>query len=642
MSLLNFSVPELLALLGVVTSVTVALYLLDRSRRRQVVATLRFWVSAEQSQTARRRRIQQPFSLLLQLLGMALLLLAAAHLQFSRGVQATSDHVLLLDTSAWMGARLTRTANSPTLLDAAKRSALTYVDRVPGRDRIMVVRSDGLATPATGFETNREVVRQAIRDSSPGATALQLGQALRFAEQIRSRHGARRGEVVYVGPARMADTEPPAAATNLRVLRVASPDSNVGLRQVGVRPSATQAGTWEVFVTVRNDGAATRAVPVVLRFGGAVAGSQQMAVLPGREQAATFAVRTRAAGILDVRIPQGDALAADNHASLEIPAQPVLNLAVYSDEPDLLRPIFATNPNVQARYLRTSDYRDADDAAVVVLDRFRPAVPVRKRAIWIEPPAAQSPVPVRTTLANVPLRGWRSDHPVAAGLRTKGVPLDSVSVLAPARGDVVLVEVEGGPAAVARPGPAAQVVLGFHPLRSAMRYELATPLLFANMLRWLEPDLFRQSELQARSAGVVSVRLPAGTEASRLRLVGDGQEFLPHTLQGDTLRFFAGAPGSVRLIGLDREQVFSLTLPEGADRVWEMPTTVRIGLPGLREELATPWEWWPVLAALGGLVLLAEWIAYGRQRSPRLVRMVARSPWDRVRSRFRMPSRRAS
>ena len=80
MYFLNLSLAQFLAVFGAVAAVSIALYLLDRSRRRQVVSTLRFWVAAEQpSVVARRRRIQQPWSLLLQLVSMALLLLAVAH-----------------------------------------------------------------------------------------------------------------------------------------------------------------------------------------------------------------------------------------------------------------------------------------------------------------------------------------------------------------------------------------------------------------------------------------------------------------------------------------------------------------------------------------------------------------------------------
>ena len=79
MEFLNLSLGQFIALFGTVAAFSVALYLLDRNRRKLVVSTLRFWVEpGKAAPVTRRSRIQQPFSLLLQLLGMALLLLAIA------------------------------------------------------------------------------------------------------------------------------------------------------------------------------------------------------------------------------------------------------------------------------------------------------------------------------------------------------------------------------------------------------------------------------------------------------------------------------------------------------------------------------------------------------------------------------------
>ena len=82
---LNLSFLQFLAVFGTISAISVALYLLDRSRRKLVVSTLRFWIAAEQpAVAARRRRMQQPWSLLLQLVSMALLLLAIANCGWAR------------------------------------------------------------------------------------------------------------------------------------------------------------------------------------------------------------------------------------------------------------------------------------------------------------------------------------------------------------------------------------------------------------------------------------------------------------------------------------------------------------------------------------------------------------------------------
>jgi hypothetical protein len=120
MYFLNLSLAQFLAIFGSVSALAVALYLFDRSRHRQVVSTLRFWAAAGQpAVAARRRRIQQPWSLILQLAGMALLTLALAQLRWGAPALAGRDHVLILETSAWMAAR----SGNGTLMDLARDRA---------------------------------------------------------------------------------------------------------------------------------------------------------------------------------------------------------------------------------------------------------------------------------------------------------------------------------------------------------------------------------------------------------------------------------------------------------------------------------------------------------------------------------------
>src|SRR5690349_23673298 len=218
MYLLNLSLLQFVAVFGSVSAIAVALYLLDRSRRKQVVSTLRVWVSAEQpAVAARRRRINQPWSLLLQLLSMALLILAIAQLRLGSPEQAGRDHVIVVDTSAWMAAR---TAGNRTLMDLARDRARRYLAAIPARDRVMLVRADAMTTPATGFEPDHRKVDAAILASQPGSTALNLDQALSFARHIQAEAGGRAGEIVFAGSGRIVERDPsaPPPPRNLRVL----------------------------------------------------------------------------------------------------------------------------------------------------------------------------------------------------------------------------------------------------------------------------------------------------------------------------------------------------------------------------------------------------------------------------------------
>jgi hypothetical protein len=107
--------------------------------------------------------------------------------------------------------------------------------------------------------------------------------------------------------------------------------------------------------------------------------------------------------------------------------------------------------------------------------------------------------------------------------------------------------------------------------------------------------------------------LDAGVDRTKLRVLAAGQE-LPFTVQGNSLRFFSGSPGVVRVLSPAGEQVHSLSLPEVAERNWEPPATARRGMPGLVERAASR-DLWQILAILGAMGLAVEWVLYGRKRN---------------------------
>src|SRR3954451_5516658 len=104
MFFLNLSAGEFFALLGALGGLVTALYLLDRTKRKKIVSTLHFWTFAAAAQDQQpRKRMNQPWSLLLQRLSLALLLLAIAQLQWGTRAARAPDHVELHRTGARSG-----------------------------------------------------------------------------------------------------------------------------------------------------------------------------------------------------------------------------------------------------------------------------------------------------------------------------------------------------------------------------------------------------------------------------------------------------------------------------------------------------------------------------------------------------------
>ena len=621
----NLSAAEFLALLGAVSALAVALYMLDRSRRNVVVSSLRFWAGTDRPvDSSRRRRIRQWPSLLLQLASLALLLLAIAQLRWGSREDSSRDHVLILDTSSWMAGG----SGDRSLMEEAREDALQYLRALPPGDRVMVVYADGLATPATAFEEDRTAVERAVRQARAGASALNLGQALSFARQVQLRSGRKAGEIVLAGGARMAggDDRAPTTPPNLRVLPVKREVENAGIRKLGARRSATEAGLWDVLATVKNYGRAPRMLELRLLFGGAPVGSRQVKLAPGGEQDESFEVRSRAAGLLELSVAgQRDGFAGDDRAVLELPPVRIVTVAICTGQPAALRPLIETHPFVEGVFLGPQECPGSRKADVFLLDRIAPPRPLEAPAVYIDPPAERSPVRVAKLAAAVNLERWNTNHPVSAGVRTKDVRLAQAKIFALSQGDIAVAESSEGPLVVAREAGRNNahklVVFGFDPMGSPMRFELAAPLMFANILNWVSEDAVRDAELFAGSVGTVSVRLERGADASRIRVLDERNAAVPFSVEDDLIQFFAGRPGTVRVVAGNRQQVYSLTLPEVADRGWELPPSVKRGVPPPQEAVAGARDLWRWLAALGGLGLVVEWLLFGSLETGRVRRV---------------------
>ena len=588
----------------------VALYLLDRMRKRHTVATLRFFAAAERPPILKhRRRLQQPWSLLLQLISLLLLLLAIAQLRIGSPARYSRDHVLILDTSAWMAAR----TGQSRLIDQARRAADRYVNALPPADRVMVVRADVLATPALLFEADRSKIHSAIDQSQPGVAPLNLQEALDFAGRAQRVQAQQPGEIVFVGAGRISSEQAARlnAPANFRLISIDGPSEHVGLQKLSAHRVPDDPDVWEVFVSAKNYGATARSVPMTVAFGGSPVATRRLDLKPTSHEDVSFRFKTRAAGWLEARIATEDAFRQDSRAVLELPPRGIVPVTIYSGEPDLLRPIFNAIPGIQASFLPVASYKPDARAGILLLDHFAPPSPPAGQSIWLEPPADKSPIPVQSIAQKVKLNQWQSDHALGAGLRAHDIELASAEIFRTAPGDIVVARSDAGPLIVARPGAPKMVVLGFHPVRSGMKYQLTTPLLFANIIRWMAPDAFRSWELTAGTVGTVDVELESEADPKSIHVQTEDGKSLPFTLEGKTLRFFTGASGVVRVLTGDRELVYSLTLPQPGDAVWK-PSNVKLGLPPRAPGGPSSRDLWQWLALAGAVGLFADWILYGR------------------------------
>jgi hypothetical protein len=615
MFFLNLTAAEFLTLLGALGGFITALYLLDRSKRKKIVSTLRFWtpaLTAEEQQS--RRQMREPWSLVLQLASLVLLLLAIAQLQWGNRQRRGRDHVVLLDTSSWAAER----TSQGMLLDREKEAARQYLSTRPPRDRVMLVRADALATPVTPFTSDRAQLLNAMNQSAPGFSALNIEQALSLARQAQSWSGGQAGEIVYIGPKLIGEnnSEPP-AAPNLRTITVPSARENCGIRRIGVKRSDEDADSWQATVTLRNYGRQRRTLRLRTRFAGTAFAPRIFTLNPGEEIAAEYSFTTNTAGQLFSAIEPGDNLPSDDHAALELPRSGLLTVAVYTNRPEVLRPLLEANHRLSVKFFSPAEFNPKPSADVMLLDQMAPPTQPEMASLWIEPPKEASPLPVKGVVRDAVIKTWHSGTFLGAGLHAKEAHIPSAEVFQTFEGDVPVGSVSEGPAVVARTSNASRpklAVIGFDPLNGQLRFEVTTPLLFANLLRWLSPEAFRILDVTAGRVGAATVTLDPNERTDHLRIRDEKGFAVPFTARDQNLQLFASRPSIVRIVSGDRERVLSLTLPDVAEFEWKPPANAAAGLPPVAGFVANAVDLWQWLALLASLALFIEWMLFGRSR----------------------------
>ena len=322
------------------------------------------------------------------------------------------------------------------------------------------------------------------------------------------------------------------------------------------------------------------------------------------------------------RLRPSDVLPTDQEAHLRLPRSGPLEVNVYTRRAEELRPLFAANRRLVAHFFDPARYPATQPGEVVVLDGFAPASRPTLPELVDLPPRNGSPIAVKGIDYDAVIQAWHNESPLAAGLHAREAHIANAEIFETFEGDTPVATVAGGPIVVAREadsGHARFAVIGFDPLQGQLKFEVTTPILFANMLRWLSPESFRTLDLAAGSVGTASIPLEAKERLEQIRVVDDNGLALPFTVHGAFLQLFAAEPTVLHVYSGERERILSLTLPEVAETEWKAPAGTAQGLPRASHLPAGAVDLWKWLALAGLACLLAEWFLFGRQRRARQI-----------------------
>jgi len=517
-----------LALLGLLfVPAVVAMYLLKLRREETIVPSTLLWqrLVADLEANAPWQRLRRSLLLLLQLLLVVILVLLAARPFIERPAGLARDIVLVIDTSASMGA----TDVSPNRQAAARDAALAALRDLPTGGKVSVIEAGRTARIITSETADLGRVRQAVDGIRPTTEPGDLTDALELASQLAAQAGD--GEVLVVTDAALASIPATAVDARVRVIRVGDErgSRNQAIVALAVR-TAPSSLAKSVFISVANLDIEPAQRRIELWGDGNLLEARDVSI--DAQQRADVIIDNvgdpaHPVGVVEVRLvarqapadaaTPPDQLAADDRAwAIVPPDRPREILLVGAGDP-YLETALSYLPNSRLfgvtpeRYPQDAQRTDGTDWDLIIFEGTLPATLPNVPVLAIAPPTSSPLGSVGEKLTNPGIGTLSPDEPILryVDLSTTHIA-EAVKLALPAWARTVIPGPKGAPLLYTgvRAGlPSA--VLAFQPRRSDLPLQVAFPILIANLTGELMGGSAAPTEA-VKPGDPVSLPLPAG------------------------------------------------------------------------------------------------------------------------------------
>ncbi len=544
---MNFLTPTSLFLFGLAIPI-IALYILKLRRRREPVSTLMFWeqLFKERQTTSLFQRLKHLLSLLLQLLFLALLVLAIARPQFAFITKSARQLILIIDHSASMNAVLNLDTDNPSSesrLDSAKQSALQMVKGLRFMDEMSVISCHTRPTIRAPFTNHQKTLRQAIESIKPTDIKTDLKPAVDLAFDVAQTKP--NPEIIILSDFQSVSEETlekfqkslPQDTTaeeesiqeekiKLHLIRIGEDSDNVGITQFRVRKSIVNAFDYETLLTVVNASDKEKRCSVELYFNESLFDVRPYTLAPGEKKSEIFSNFTFEGGELKAVLDVTDVLPTDNVAYATLPKRELISVLLVTNENPFLQKVLSVDEKLNLSIMTPAEYEsNAKEAQVVVFDRFNPTRLGDGNYMFIYPSQATNPPdesannPIATwhigeALETPIITDWERTHPILRHVHLENVLIGEAYEVTPPSTAQILARSFESPILFVDVTPKRKIVFAaINILESDLPLRIAFPVIIANTIQW-----FQQSE------GVQENHLQTG-EVLRYKI--DSQEDTP-------------------------------------------------------------------------------------------------------------------
>lgn len=482
-----------LALLGLLfIPAVIAMYLLKLRRDEAVVPSTLLWnrLLTDVEANAPWQKLRRSLLLLLQLLLVVILALLAARPFVERPAGLARDLVLVVDTSASMGA----TDIVPDRLTAAKAVAIEALRDLPTGGKVSVIAADSSARIVVNGSADLGRVRQAIEGITVSPTRGDLGDALELASKLAARSGD--AQVLVATDAALSDPPTGKVSAPVKVLQVGRDRKNQAIVALAVRV-APSGVTRSVFVSVANldvESAsrrlevwgADRLIEVRDVFLDAQARTD---IIIDDVPDDVGAIEVRLTGVDAALATPPDQLAVDDRAWAIIPPTRTRLILVVGEGDPYLETALSYLPDAELYGVTPKDYGPASQRTdgrpwdLIIFEDYLPATLPEVPILAIDPPRTSPLGEVAGTLRNPGIATLDPDEPILryVDLSTTHIA-EAARLTTPDWARTIIPGPKGAPLLYAgtRDG-LATAVLAFEPRQSDLPLQVAFPILIANL-----------------------------------------------------------------------------------------------------------------------------------------------------------------
>lgn len=327
----------------------------------------------------------------------------------------------------------------------------------------------------------------ALSEAGPGDAAADMPSALALAASLAAARPGQRGEVVAITDGAFELEEVSALPAPVRFIKVGVKGENRAITEAGIRRQPGGGPFLSGFARVANSAAEDSEVRLQAAADELPIHTRTIRLSAAGSGEAAFAV-PEGTRKLSLSLAPGDAQAADDQLELEAPANLPRRVLVVSESPGLWERVLRAQPGVTVQVVAPATYLVPPIDTLLLLDNFLPELLPPNDLLVVNPPPGNRLLPVLGEVRNARVRDFDREDPLLRGV--------DLSPVAASRGLIVQLPLWASAAADGHDGPLLfhgswqgrrVVVLAFDPHVSNLPQLAAFPVLMANTISWLTP-----------------------------------------------------------------------------------------------------------------------------------------------------------